>query len=218
MFTGLVADRGRVRSAEPDPAGAGLRLAIETRLAADLAPGDSVAVNGACLTAESVEWGGFAAAVLAETARRTSLAALDPADEVNLELPVRAGEPLGGHFVLGHVDGVGEVERVEPEGSARVVRVCAPPELLRYVVEKGSVAVDGVSLTVAAVDGGGFTVSLVDETLARTTLGTAAPGRFVNLEADVLAKHVEKLLPAARSGAQAENAVGSARPAAEASA
>ena len=195
MFTGLVADRGSVRGAEP-AAGGGMRIEIEAALAAELAPGDSVAVNGVCLTATAIWGGGFSADVVAETARRSSLGALAVGDAVNLELPLRAGDRLGGHVVQGHVDTVGEVESVDAEGAGRVVRVAAPPELLRYVVEKGSIAVDGVSLTVASVDEEGFAVALVPETLARTTLGTATPGRPVNLEADVLAKHLEKLLPA----------------------
>ena len=139
---------------------------------------------------------------MAETARRSSLGALAAGDAVNLELPLRAGDRLGGHVVQGHVDAVGEVESVEPEGAGRVVRVAAPTAVLSYVVEKGSIAVDGVSLTVASVDDEGFAVALVPETLARTTLGTAAPGRPVNLEADVLAKHLEKLSPStAEAGA-----------------
>ncbi|HEV2773773.1 MAG TPA: riboflavin synthase [Thermoleophilaceae bacterium] len=192
MFTGLVEDRGRVSAAEGD---GGLRLTVATRLAAELEPGDSVAVNGVCLTAATVADGAFIADVMPETARRSSLAALAGGDDVNLELPLRAGQRLGGHIVQGHVDGVGEVEWTEAEGAARVVRVATSPELLRYVVEKGSIAVDGVSLTVASVDDEGFTVSLVPETLTRTTLGAAEAGRAVNLEVDMLAKHVEKLLP-----------------------
>ncbi len=191
MFTGLVEDRGRVSGAEGD---GGLRLTVVTRLAAELEPGDSVAVNGVCLTAATVADGAFIADVMPETARRSSLAALAAGDDVNLELPLRAGQRLGGHIVQGHVDGVGEVEWTEAEGAARVVRVATSPELLRYVVEKGSIAVDGVSLTVASVDDHGFTVSLIPETLTRTTLGAAEAGRAVNLEVDMLAKHVEKLL------------------------
>ncbi len=192
MFTGLVEDRGRVGGAEGT---AGLRLTVATRLAAELEPGDSVAVNGVCLTAATVDDGAFTADVMAETVRRSSLAALGAGDEVNLELPLRAGDRLGGHIVQGHVDGVGEVVSIQPEGAARVVRLVASPDLLRYVVEKGSIAVDGVSLTVASVDDEGFAVSLIPETLTRTTLGAAEPGRAVNLEVDMLAKHVEKLLP-----------------------
>ena len=192
MFTGLVLDTGRVRSAGRDDGG--LRLRVETRLAAQLAQGDSVAVNGVCLTAAEVGAGAFRADVMAETLRRSSLGPLGEGDRVNLELPVRASDRLGGHMVQGHVDGLGTVEAVREDGFARVVRVTAPPELLRYVVEKGSIAVDGVSLTVASVDASGFEVSLIPETLARTTLGGATPGRAVNLEVDVLAKYVEKLV------------------------
>ena len=194
MFTGLVADRGRVRTAEQDDSG--LRLAVTSSLAAELATGDSVAVNGVCLTAASVEAGAFSAYVMAETVRRSSLAAVSMGDEVNLELPLRAGDRLGGHVVQGHVDGIGEVDSVEEEGYARVLRIRAAPELLRYVVEKGSIAVDGASLTVASVDAQDFTVSLIPETLGRTTLGSAAAGRSVNLEVDVMAKHLEKLFRA----------------------
>ena len=195
MFTGLVEDRGTVQAVERGTAdGGGLRLSVATALAPELAAGHSIAVNGVCLTAALASDGAFTADVMAETVRRSSLAALDEGDHVNLELPVRASDRLGGHHVQGHVDGLGEVVWVEQEGAARVVRVAAPSELLRYVVEKGSIAVDGVSLTIASVDDDGFTVSLVPETLARTTLRQAAVGRSVNLEVDVLAKHAEKLL------------------------
>jgi riboflavin synthase len=186
LFTGLVERTGRVVSLDSG------RLRVEADL--DLADGDSVAVNGVCLTATAVDAGGFQADVMDETLRRSSLGSLVPGDGVNLELPLRAGDRLGGHVVQGHVDGVGTVESAGDEGFARVVRVAAPAELLRYVVEKGSIAVDGVSLTVAEVDGEGFSVSLIPETLERTTLGAAAPGRVVNLEVDVLAKYVEKLV------------------------
>jgi riboflavin synthase len=186
MFTGLVQITGTIASL-----GEG-RLSVRADL--DLAAGDSVAVNGVCLTATAVGDGGFHADVMAETLRRTSLGALSEGDGVNLELPLRASDRLGGHVVQGHVDGLGTVESVSDEGFARVVRIAARSELLRYVVEKGSIAVDGVSLTVAEVDGDGFSVSLIPETLERTTLGEAAPGRSVNLEVDVLAKYVEKLV------------------------
>ena len=192
MFTGLVEATGTVSAVEPDREGA--RLSVATPLAAELSDGDSVAVNGVCLTARGSGADGFAADVMAETLRRSSLGPLAAGDTVNLELPVRAGGRLGGHVVQGHVDGAGEVAAVAEEGFARVVRVAAPQELLRYVVEKGSIAVDGVSLTVSAVDGEAFEVSLIPETLERTTLGTLTPGRTVNLEVDVLAKYVEKLL------------------------
>jgi len=166
------------------------RLRVSTPLGAELAEGDSVAVNGVCLTAVEVGPGGFAADVMPETLRRTSLGS---GDRVNLELPLRASDRLGGHIVQGHVDGVAEVAEVREEGNARTVRLEAPAELLRYVVERGSIAVDGVSLTVAAVDEEGFSVSLIPETAQRTTLGSLAPGARVNLEVDIVAKYVEKL-------------------------
>jgi riboflavin synthase len=187
MFTGLVAGTGTIRSLSDG------RLEVETPLAAELSPGDSIAVNGVCLTALDPTSDGFRADVMPETLRRTSLGPLGSGDPVNLELPLRATDRLGGHFVQGHADGTGTVESLREEGFARVVRIAAPPELLRYVVEKGSIAVDGVSLTVSAVDEEAFEVSLIPETLERTTLGAAAPGRTVNLEVDVLAKYLEKL-------------------------
>jgi riboflavin synthase len=192
VFTGLVETTARVRRVDPD--GDGVRLEVETPLAAELAQGDSIAVNGVCLTAVDPGDGHFKADVMAETLRRSSLGPLSEGDQVNVELPLRAGDRLGGHMVQGHVDGVGTVEDVREEGFARLVRIGAAADLLRYVVEKGSIAVDGVSLTVAHVDDRGFTVSLIPETLERTTLGLAAPGRVVNLEVDVLAKYVEKLV------------------------
>jgi riboflavin synthase len=194
MFTGLVQDLGSVRAVENEPAGS--RLEVETSLASELSEGDSVAVNGVCLTAVSVADGAFRADVMAETLRRSSLGPLSAGDPVNLELPLRPEDRLGGHFVQGHVDGTGTVEDVTVEGFANVVRIACGPEILRYVVEKGSIAVDGVSLTVAELDDEGFTVSLIPETIERTTLGGAAPGRIVNLEVDVLAKYVEKLVGA----------------------
>jgi riboflavin synthase len=192
MFTGLVESTARVRRIDPD--GDGVRLEVETPLAAELAQGDSIAVNGVCLTAVDPDGDRFRADVMAETLRRSSLGPLAEGDPVNVELPLRAGDRLGGHVVQGHVDGTGTVAEARDEGFARLVRIAAPPDLLRYVVEKGSIAVDGVSLTVAAVDESSFTVSLIPETLERTTLGLAAPGRVVNLEVDVLAKYVEKLV------------------------
>jgi riboflavin synthase len=171
----------------------GVRLRVSTELAEELAAGDSIAVNGVCLTTVERDGECFAADVMRETLARSSLGPLATGDEVNLELPLRVGDRLGGHVVQGHVDGTGTVQSVRANGFARVVRVAAAPELLRYVVEKGSIAVDGVSLTVVHVDGDGFSVSLIPETLERTTLGGAEPGRTVNLEVDVLAKYVEKL-------------------------
>jgi riboflavin synthase len=197
MFTGLVQDLGSVRAIENEAAGS--RLEVQTSLAPEISEGDSVAVNGVCLTAVSVADGAFRADVMAETLRRSSLGPLGEGDPVNLELPLRPEDRLGGHFVQGHVDGTGTVEDVTVEGFANVVRIACGPEILRYIVEKGSIAVDGVSLTVAGTDDEGFTVSLIPETLDRTTLGSAAPGRVVNLEVDVLAKYVEKLTQGARS-------------------
>jgi riboflavin synthase len=190
MFTGLVQQLGTLTSLE------GGRLAVTATLAGELAVGDSVAVNGACLTATSVTPAGFTADVMEETLGRTALGALRPGDPVNLELPLRAADRLGGHFVQGHVDGVGTVAAVHDEGFSRLVEIGAEPALMRYVVEKGSIAVDGVSLTVASLAEGTFGVSLIPETLERTTLGRASPGDSVNLEVDVLAKYVERLVGA----------------------
>ena len=193
MFTGLVADLGTVVAV--DATDDGVRLRVSTSLAGELRDGDSVAVNGVCLTAVGPGGGGFGADVMHETLRRSSLREVRPGARVNLELPLRAEDRLGGHVVQGHVDGLGSVAAVREDGFARVVTIATDPALLRYVVEKGSIAVDGVSLTVAAVDGDRFDVSLIPETLARTTLGAAAEGTPVNLEVDILAKYVEKLLP-----------------------
>lgn len=197
VFTGLVEDRGSIVAVEQT--GGGARLRVATRLAAQVAEGDSVAVDGVCLTATAIEVGSFAADAMCETLRRTSLGGLEEGSQVNVELALRAGARLGGHIVQGHVDGTGEVAAVRDEGFARVVSVAAAPELLRYVVEKGSIAVDGVSLTVSRVDEEGFDVSLIPETLERTTLGQASPGRTVNLEVDIVAKYVEKLVAGAHA-------------------
>jgi riboflavin synthase len=192
MFTGLVQDLGTVTAA--DAGDDGVRLEVATRL--ELAEGDSVAVNGVCLTATRVADGGFRADVMHETLRRSSLAGVGAGDRVNLELPLRAADRLGGHFVQGHVDGVGGVRDVRDEGFSRVVAIEVPDGLMRYVVEKGSIAVDGVSLTVSALGDDWLEVSLIPETLERTILGNAAPGQRVNLEVDVLAKYVERLAAA----------------------
>jgi riboflavin synthase len=194
MFTGLVQDLGRVAASKSS--GDGLRITIETPLASELGPGDSVAVNGVCLTAAAVHERSFDADVMNETVTRTSLSAARPGAVVNLELPLRAGDRLGGHMVQGHVDGLGTIVDVQDDGFSRRVAVKMPAELSRYVVEKGSIAVDGVSLTIAELDGRSFTVSLIPETLERTNLGNAEPGRNVNLEVDVLAKYVERLMEA----------------------
>jgi riboflavin synthase len=192
MFTGLVADLGIV--AEVRSTTDGVRLAIESPLAGELHEGDSVAVNGVCLTAVGLCGDRFGADVMRETLRRSSLAEVQPGTKVNLELPIKADDRLGGHIVQGHVDGVGAIADTNDDGFARVVTIAADPDLLRYVVEKGSIAVDGVSLTVARVDDGSFDVSLIPETLQRTNLGEARPGAPVNLEVDILAKYVEKLV------------------------
>ena len=197
MFTGLVEDLGTV--AAVDATADGARLTVRSRLAGELGEGDSVAVNGVCLTAVAVGDGSFGADVMHETLRRSSLGEAREGARVNLELALRADGRLGGHLMQGHVDGVGTIEAVRQDGFARVVTISADAALLRYVVEKGSIAVDGVSLTVATVDEDGFDVSLIPETLERTSLGAAAPGTPVNLEVDILAKYIEKLLPGART-------------------
>ncbi len=196
MFTGLVQDLGRV--AVTERSSDGVRLTVDTALATELGTGDSVAVNGVCLTAVAVGAGSFSAEVMNETLQRSSLRDAGDGAVVNLELPLRASDRLGGHVVQGHVDGVGEIGAVSDDGFSRRIRVTVPAELLRYVVAKGSVAVDGVSLTVAELDDASFTVSLIPETLERTNLGSAGVGTRVNLEVDVLAKYVEKLMVAAR--------------------
>ena len=191
MFTGLVADVGVIGSRERSSEGA--RLEVETRLATELTEGDSIAVDGVCLTAAAVSAAGFGADVMSETLGRSTLGALEAGDRVNLELPLRPAGRLGGHFVQGHVDGNGTVERIEPDGFARLVSISASPEVCDYLVEKGSVAVDGVSLTVIEAGERGFTVSLIPETLERTTLGELDRGRRVNVEVDILAKYVQRL-------------------------
>jgi riboflavin synthase len=191
MFTGLVAETGVLRTLDRDATGA--RVEVEAALAAELEPGGSVAVDGVCLTASSAGDTSFRAEIVEETLARSSLGRLAPGDRVNLELPLRAGDRLGGHFVQGHVDGVGTVESVAPEGMALRVRIAADPSLCRYVADKGSVTVDGVSLTAVDPADDGFEIALVPETLTRTTLGAVEPGRTVNLEVDVLAKYVERL-------------------------
>ena len=189
MFTGLVQDLGEIITA--DASGDGVRLTIATGL--ELAEGDSIAVNGVCLTATAIADGHFAADVMNETLRRSSLAEAGPGARVNLELPLRAADRLGGHFVQGHVDGVGGIWDIRDDGFARVVTIGVPAELMRYVVEKGSIAVDGVSLTVSALGDDWLQVSLIPETLERTIFGDVTVGQAVNLEVDVLAKYIERL-------------------------
>ena len=194
MFTGLVEDLGTVVAI--DRSGDGAVLTVESRLGPQIAEGDSVAVNGVCLTATGICGERFGFDVVNETLRRSSLAELDAGAKVNLELALRADARLGGHIMQGHVDGVGVVTGVRDDGFGRVVTVEAGADLLRYVVEKGSIAVDGVSLTVARVDDTSFDVALIPETLERTNLGVTTEGRTVNLEVDVVAKYVEKLVGA----------------------
>ena len=192
LFTGLVADLGTVTAV--DASDGGVRLTVRTSL--PLGEGDSIAVNGVCLTATSLPDGAFTADVMHETLRRSSLGALEQGSKVNLELPLRADDRLGGHFVQGHVDGLGTVWDVREDGFSHVVSIGAPPEIMRYVIEKGSIAVDGVSLTVSGLGDDWFQVSLIPETLERTILGEATTGTPVNLEVDVLAKYIERLVPA----------------------
>lgn len=182
MFTGIVRERARVASFDDG------RLVVESGLAADV--GDSVAVDGVCLTVVEAQAGRLAFDVMHETVARTKPFGI----EVNLEPALRAGDPLGGHYVQGHVDGVGTVRASTPEGEGRRVWVDVAPEVHRYLVQKGSITVEGVSLTVAALDERGFAVALVQHTLEATTLGRLEPGDSVNLETDVLAKYVERLL------------------------
>ena len=196
MFTGLIADLGSVAAVAQD--GDGATLAIESALARELSEGDSIAVNGVCLTATDVDDAGFRAQAIAETLRRSSLGRLHAGDSVNLELALRAEDRLGGHIVQGHVDGVATVSAVREEGFSRVLTFDVEPSLARYLVEKGSVAVDGVSLTVSEIESHPhqFSVSLIPETLQRTSLGEIGEGAIVNVEVDILAKHVERLLEA----------------------
>jgi riboflavin synthase len=197
MFTGIVREVGRVASLT---GGAdGVRLEIEApETAATTEIGDSVALNGVCLTAVGVADGRIAFDAVPETLARTSLERLAAGARINIEPSLRVGDSMGGHNVQGHVDGVGHVRSVEPEGEGRRLTIDTPPDLLRYIVEKGSIAVEGTSLTIAALDDTGFAVALIPHTLTATTLGELEPGDAVNLEADVLAKYVERLLEAPR--------------------
>jgi riboflavin synthase len=199
MFTGIVEERGEVVAVDRH-AGAASMTVRGPRVTADAALGDSIAVNGVCLTVTATSGPAFTADVMAETLRRTALGALAPGSPVNLERPLRLGGRLGGHLVQGHVDAVAVIVSRSPAQHWDLVRIAAPPGLARYIVEKGSVAVDGVSLTVSAVGGGQggeppwFEVSLIPATLSGTTLGLAQPGSGVNLEVDMIGKYVERLL------------------------
>jgi riboflavin synthase len=194
LFTGLIGDIGEVSALRGDSSGA--TLEVRTRLARQLAPGDSIAVNGVCLTAAEVADGAFSAQAMSETLNRSTLGSLHPGSRVNLELALRAGDRLGGHVVQGHVDGTAVVTAVRADGFARVLSLRVDPALARYLVLKGSIALDGVSLTVSALAADAFEVSLIPETLARTNLADLAAGAAVNVEADILAKHVERLIEA----------------------
>jgi riboflavin synthase len=206
MFTGIVEELGEVVGVE-QLAGAAKLTVRGPRVTADAAHGDSIAVNGTCLTVTGLDGPTFTADVMAETLSRTGLGALRPGSPVNLERSLRVGDRLGGHLMQGHVDGVGTiVSRVSGE-HWDVVRIAVPPHLARYLVEKGSVAVDGVSLTVSGLGGGAgeppwFEVSLIPTTLAATTLGLLPPGGGVNLEADMIGKYVERMLRAEPQGAR----------------
>jgi riboflavin synthase len=197
MFTGIVEERGRVASLERREPGARLAVACRT-VASDARPGDSVAVNGVCLTVVERAPERLAFDVAPETLARTTLGRVAAGDQLNLERPLTLASRLGGHLVQGHVDAVGAVRSVESNGVGTRMRVAVPPSLRGYIVEKGSIAVDGVSLTVAAADDEGFDVALVPHTLAVTTLGDRRPGDGVNLEADVLAKYVEGMMRSER--------------------
>jgi riboflavin synthase len=193
MFTGIVREVGRVVAVEGGEAAR--TLVVEAPATAPTTDvGDSVAIGGVCLTAEAVDGERIRFHAVAETLRRTSLGRLTDGADVNVEPALRAGEPLGGHYVQGHVDGLGAIGSVEAEGDGLRVVVEAPPEILRYCVEKGSITVDGVSLTVAELLDDAFAVALVPHTLEATTLRDLAPGQPVNLEVDVLAKYVERLV------------------------
>ena len=199
MFTGLIAALGTVeRLADGSTS---CRLTVRApRLLSGVKIGDSIAVNGVCLTVVHLRGDTFTADVMPETVRRTTLHLLQPGDRVNLEKALRPTDGLDGHIVQGHVEGVGTIQQIIPEGNARVYRIQAPGELLRYIVEKGSVAVDGISLTVTETDDSGFSVSLIPHTAKMTTLGYKSVGDAVNLETDILARYVEKMLGMDKEG------------------
>jgi len=192
VFTGLIEDVGKVTTVDRD--GNGARLHIATQLAPEITEGDSVAVNGCCLTATAVTDDGFETEAMNQTLEVTALDGVETGERVNLELAMKASDRLGGHIVQGHVDGVGSVAAVADDGFARRVRVDLPAELLSYVVEKGSITLSGVSLTVASLDDSWAEVSLIPETLERTNLADLAPGDRLNVECDVIAKYVERLM------------------------
>jgi len=192
LFTGLIQDVGTVERLDANADGARLRIA--TSLGPEIGLGDSVAVNGACLTATAADEAGFETEAMNQTLTVTALGGLEAGGRVNLELAVRASDRLGGHIVQGHVDGVGAVLEAREDGFARRLRVGLPEELLRYAIDKGSIALNGVSLTVAELGEGWVEVSLIPETLERTTLGGLEPGDRLNVECDMVAKYVERLV------------------------
>jgi riboflavin synthase len=192
MFTGLVEDLGTVETVDRGPDGARLRIA--TRLSPEISPGDSIAVNGVCLTATTADDHGFETEAMNQTLTVTALDALEQGSRVNLELAMKPSDRLGGHIVQGHVDGVGTVASLEEDGFARRIRVEVPPELMRHVVDRGSITLSGVSLTVADLGDSWVVVSLIPETLERTILGEAKPGSRLNVECDIVAKYVERLV------------------------
>jgi riboflavin synthase len=194
MFTGIVRERGRVAAAEQGQNGQGVTLRIDAPATAAVSkPGDSIAVAGCCLTATAVENGSLEFDAVPETIARSNLGRLAAGAEVNLEPALRVGEPLGGHFVQGHVDGVARVRSLDPDGEGARLQLDLDPELLRYCVEKGSLTVDGVALTVAGLDDDGVEIALVPFTLQETTLSALVPGDEVNVEVDLLAKYAERL-------------------------
>jgi riboflavin synthase len=196
VFTGLIADLGEITALERSPDG--VRLTVATSLSAQVREGDSIAVNGVCLTATAIGDSTFSTDVMNETLHLSSLAGARPGARVNLELALRPTDRLGGHVVQGHVDATGTIVAIVPDGFARRVQIEAPGDVLRYVVHKGSITVDGISLTIAELGSRSFTVSLIPETLERTNLGRTEVGAIVNLEVDVLAKYVERLVGATR--------------------
>jgi riboflavin synthase len=192
MFTGIIEELGRVEAIETSDQGA--RLRIQAGLASELEGGDSVAVNGACLTATAAGNGGFEADVMKQTLSLTTLGELAPDSPVNLELPLRPTDRLGGHVVQGHVDGTATVAEIADEGFAKRIRLELPEDLLPYVVERGSIAIEGVSLTIAGLGAADLEISLIPETLERTTLGSLERGDRVNVECDLLARYVHRQL------------------------
>lgn len=196
MFTGIIKELGRVDAVDASDDGARLRIGAE--LSSELDEGDSVAVNGACLTATAVGDGTFEADVMHQTLSLTTLGQLEPSSPVNLELPLRPTDRLGGHVVQGHVDGTATVTDISADGFAKRVGIELPDELLPYVVERGSIAIEGISLTIADLTDSGLEVSLIPETLERTTLGSVEPGDRLNVECDVLARYVRRQLDAER--------------------